>query len=66
VATTATPELAPAPGRHWSGAAIRSVRDVAADVRMIEIEPAGGARPYPTGSHLDIAVVVDGLPDVRS
>jgi ferredoxin-NADP reductase len=66
VATPATPELAPAPGRHWSGAAIRSVRDVASDVRMIEIEPSAGVRPYPTGSHLDIAVEIDGLPDVRS
>lgn len=60
------PELAPAPGRHWSDAAIRSVRDVASDVRMIEIEPSAGVRPYPTGSHLDIAVEIDGLPDLRS
>lgn len=60
------PELAPAPGRHWSDAAIRSVRDVASDVRMIEIEPSAGVRPYETGSHLDIAVEIDGLPDLRS
>src|SRR4051794_26406513 len=33
---------------------------------MIEIEPSEGARPYPSGSHLDIAVEVDELPDVRS
>lgn len=66
MATTVTPELAPAPGRHWSDAAIRSVRDVASDVRMIEIEPSAGVRPYPTGSHLDIAVEIDGLPDLRS
>jgi ferredoxin-NADP reductase len=33
---------------------------------MIEIEPARGARPYATGAHLDIAVVVDELPDIRS
>ena len=66
MATPAMPEIAPAPSRHWSDAAIRSVRDVASDVRMIEIEPSAGVRPYPTGSHLDIAVEVDGLPDVRS
>ena len=41
-------------------------RDVARDVRLIEIEPDAGARAYPTGSHLDIAVVVDELPDIRS
>jgi ferredoxin-NADP reductase len=33
---------------------------------MSEIEPAAGVRPYPTGSHLDIAVDIDGLPDTRS
>jgi vanillate O-demethylase ferredoxin subunit len=42
------------------------VRDVAVDVRMVEIEPEGSARPYPTGAHLDISVVVDDLPDIRS
>jgi vanillate monooxygenase ferredoxin subunit len=42
------------------------VQDVASDVRMIEIEPARGVRPYATGSHLDIAVDIDGLPDTRS
>ncbi|HEX3561369.1 MAG TPA: ferredoxin reductase, partial [Solirubrobacterales bacterium] len=66
MATVATPELAPAPGRHFAEGRIRSVKDVASDVRMIEIEPAAGVRPYATGSHLDIAVDIDGLPDVRS
>jgi ferredoxin-NADP reductase len=66
VATIATPELTAAPGRHFGPARIRAVRDVASDVRMIEIEPSAGVRPYATGSHLDIAVDIDGLPDVRS
>lgn len=51
---------------HFSEARVRAVRDVASDVRMIEIEPSREARPYPTGSHLDIAVEIDELPDVRS
>jgi ferredoxin-NADP reductase len=51
---------------HFSPATVRSVREVASDVRMIEIEPEVEARPYPTGSHLDIAVEIDGLPDIRS
>lgn len=51
---------------HFAPATVRAVRDVASDVRMIEIEPEGEARPYPTGSHLDIAVEIDGLPDTRS
>lgn len=53
-------------GPHFGPARIRDVRDVAADVRMIEIEPGAGAHPYPTGSHLDIAVMIDELPDIRS
>jgi ferredoxin-NADP reductase len=51
---------------HFSPATIRAVRDVASDVRMIEIEPDWEAHTYPTGSHLDIAVEIEGLPDVRS
>ncbi len=66
MATVATREVATAPGRHFAEARIRAVRDVASDVRMIEIEPSAGVRPYATGSHLDIAVDIDGLPDVRS
>lgn len=45
---------------------MRGVHDVASDVRMIEIEPAAEASAYPTGAHLDIAVVIDELPDIRS
>jgi ferredoxin-NADP reductase len=52
--------------RHFQPARVRAVRDVASDVRMVEIEPDAGAHPYPTGSHLDIAVVIDELPDLRS
>lgn len=51
---------------HFQPACVRGVRDVASDVRMIEIEPAAGARAYATGSHLDIAVMIDDLPDIRS
>jgi vanillate O-demethylase ferredoxin subunit len=51
---------------HFSPATVRAVRDVARDVRMVEIEPEREAHPYPTGSHLDIAVEIDGLPDIRS
>jgi ferredoxin-NADP reductase len=55
------------PEGHFSKATIRAVHDVASDVRMIEIEPGNGhARSYPTGSHLDIAVMIDELPDIRS
>src|SRR5919205_3773918 len=51
---------------HFSEGRVRAARDVASDVRMIEIEPAREAHPYPTGAHLDIAVIIDELPDIRS
>jgi ferredoxin-NADP reductase len=51
---------------HFGPARVRDVHDVASDVRMVEIEPAGEARAYPTGAHLDIAVTIDDLPDIRS
>ena len=55
------------PEGHFSKATVRDVRDVANDVRMIEIDPGDGrARAYPTGSHLDIAVMIDELHDIRS
>lgn len=51
---------------HFAEGRVRDVADVAVDVRMIEIEPARACHPYPTGAHLDIAVLVDELPDIRS
>jgi ferredoxin-NADP reductase len=57
-AGTRSGELAPA--------RVRAVRDVAVDARMIELEPTDGARPYPTGSHLDVAVEIEGREDRRS
>ena len=51
---------------HFGPARVRSVTPLAEDVRLIEIEPEGGAEPYPTGSHLDLSVTLDGLPDTRS
>jgi ferredoxin-NADP reductase len=53
-------------GGHFGEARVRAVRDVATDVRLVEIEPTAGARAYPTGAHLDIAVTIGGLPDIRS
>jgi ferredoxin-NADP reductase len=57
---------APAGGGHFGPARVRGTRDVASDVRMVELEPQRDVHPYPVGSHLDIAVTIDGLPDVRS
>ena len=48
------------------GARVRAVRAVADEVRQVELVPDDGARAYPPGSHLDLALEVDGLPVVRS
>jgi ferredoxin-NADP reductase len=48
------------------GATVRAVRAVADEVRQVELVPDDGARAYPPGSHLDLALEVDGLPVVRS
>jgi ferredoxin-NADP reductase len=53
-------------GGHFGPARVRAVRPLADDIRLVEIVPDAGAEPYPVGSHLDLAVVLDGLPDVRS
>jgi ferredoxin-NADP reductase len=53
-------------GSHFQSATVRAVRDVASDVRMLEIEPDARAVGYPLGSHLDIAVLINELADVRS
>src|SRR5579875_651854 len=47
-------------------AAVRAAREVAEGVRLLELVPAAGVRPYPVGSHLDIAVRIEGRDDVRS
>jgi ferredoxin-NADP reductase len=57
--------MADAPG-HFSRAHVRATHVLAGDVRLVELVPETGAEPYPLGSHLDVAVVLDGLPDVRS
>jgi vanillate O-demethylase ferredoxin subunit len=50
----------------WTTAVVRSAAEVADGVRLLELVPKTGARPYPTGSHLDVGVSIRGLPEVRS
>ena len=53
-------------GEHFGSAEVRRVADVACDVRLLELVPCAGVRPYQAGSHIDVAVTIDGLPDTRS
>jgi ferredoxin-NADP reductase len=50
----------------WSPALLHAIHDVADDVRLFEFVPEDGALPYRVGSHLDVQVMVDGKPEVRS
>jgi ferredoxin-NADP reductase len=51
---------------YFGAATVRDVSVVARDVRLVELEPAAGVSPYPPGSHLDLSLRIDGLPDTRS
>jgi vanillate O-demethylase ferredoxin subunit len=51
---------------EWGGATLRSVRDLTADIRLFEIEPEGEFVPPTPGSHINVAVLINGQPDVRS
>lgn len=50
----------------WTDAEVVAVGDVARNVRLIEIEPASGRQPFTPGAHLDISVLIDGRPEIRS
>jgi ferredoxin-NADP reductase len=51
---------------RWRQARLRSIRDLAVDIRLFEIEPAGGPPvPFPPGAHLCIGVMVGERPDTR-
>src|SRR5512142_1600853 len=51
---------------RWSGARLRSARQVAESVRLLELEPEDGPVGYAPGSHLDVALTVQDRPEVRS
>jgi ferredoxin-NADP reductase len=49
----------------WLDATVRAHRDVTANIREIEIVPHGISPTWTPGSHLEVAVDVDGRPDTR-
>ena len=50
----------------WNDGTVVAARDVAANVRLIELEPAHGGEPYTAGAHIDVSVLSDGRPELRS
>ncbi len=50
----------------WRKATLEATHDVTPDIRVFEIAMAGDFVPPTPGSHLNVAVQVDGRPDTRS
>lgn len=51
----------------WVPASVVATRDLAPDIREFLLRPENLAvTPYPVGSHIDVGVTVDGMPQTRS
>jgi vanillate O-demethylase ferredoxin subunit len=51
---------------QWNWCTVDSTRDVTPMIREIRLRPDGGqVAPYPVGSHIGVAVLVDGQPQRR-
>ncbi len=50
----------------WQRARVRSIRDLTADIRLFELEPAQRFIAPAPGGHIDVTVQIDGRPVVRS
>jgi vanillate O-demethylase ferredoxin subunit len=51
---------------QWSCCTVDAIRDVAPTIREFRLRPDAGVAPYPAGSHLNVAVLIDGQPARRS
>ncbi|MBR1266647.1 oxidoreductase [Bradyrhizobium sp. AUGA SZCCT0222] len=51
---------------QWSWCTVDAIRDVTPGIREFRLRPDGGVAPYPAGSHLNVAVLIDGQPARRS
>ena len=51
---------------EWTDAVIQSIQDVTPTVRELTLAPAGGAQAFDPGSHLQVQVLVNGKPQMRS
>ena len=51
---------------QWNWCTVDAIRDVTPDIREIRLRPdSGEVTPYPVGSHLTIALLIDGQPARR-
>ena len=50
----------------WCDAQVASIRDLSGDVRLFELATSEAFAPAPPGSHVDVAVEINGRPATRS
>ena len=52
---------------QWNWCTVDGIRDVAPTIREFRLRPEnGGVAPYPAGSHLNVALLIDSQPARRS
>jgi len=51
---------------QWSWCTVDEISDVAPSIREFRLRPEGAVAAYPAGSHLNVAVLIDGQPARRS
>ena len=51
---------------QWNWCTVDAIRDVTPTIREFRLRPDVGVAPYPAGSHLNVAVLIDGQPARRS
>jgi len=50
----------------WTEAKVIRITQVATNVRQIELQVVGGSQPFTVGAHLDVSVLINNLPEIRS
>ena len=50
----------------WIDAKVTAIEDKANNVRQISIKPLEGVKAFTVGSHIDISVLINGIPEIRS
>ena len=51
---------------HWIDCTVASLRDVTPGIREFTLKPDDAVAPYPPGSHLNVSLLIDGQPQIRS
>jgi ferredoxin-NADP reductase len=50
----------------WMEARVTATKQVASNVLQIDIQPDDGALPFTAGAHIDVSVLINDLPEIRS